>query len=81
MKLFKNKEGFIKENVTLARVGSMDYLGSELDMGLNPSEVYQVYVTADELFKPEVLESADGITVTMQHPDSLEVTLDGAKDR
>ena len=58
----------------------MDYLGSELDMGLNPSEVYQVYVTADELFKPEVLESADGITVTMQHPDSLEVTLDGAKD-
>lgn len=80
MKLFKNKEGFIKENVTLARVGSMDYLGSELDMGLNPSEVYQVYVTADELFKPEVLESADGITVTMQHPDSLEVTLDGAKD-
>lgn len=80
MKLFKNKEGFIKENVTLARVGSMDYLGSELDMGLNPNEVYQVYVTADELFKPEVLESADGITVTMQHPDSLEVTLDGAKD-
>lgn len=80
MKLFKNKEGFIKENVTLARVGSMDYLGSELDMGLNPSEAYQVYVTADELFKPEVLESADGITVTMQHPDSLEVTLDGAKD-
>ena len=80
MKLFKNKEGFIKENVTLARVGSMDYKGSELDMGLNPSEAYQVYVTADELFKPEVLESADGITVTMQHPDSLEVTLDGAKD-
>lgn len=58
----------------------MDYLGSELDMGLKPNDVYQVHVTADELFKPEVLESADGITVTMQHPDSLEVTLDGAND-
>lgn len=74
--LSKTKDGFIKENVTLARVGAMDYLGSELGMGLKPSEVYQVYVDADELFKPETIESADGIDITFQHPDSLEITLD-----
>lgn len=74
--LNKTKDGFVKENVTLARVGAMDYLGSELGMGLKPSEVYQVYVDADELFKPETIESADGIDITFQHPDSLEITLD-----
>lgn len=74
--LNKTKDGFIKENVTLARVGAMDYLGSELGMGLKPNEVYQVNVDADELFKPETIESADGIDITFQHPDSLEITLD-----
>jgi uncharacterized protein len=74
--LSKTKDGFIKENVTIARVGAMDYLGSELGMGLKPNEVYQVYVDADELFKPETIESADGIDITFQHPDSLEITLD-----
>lgn len=74
--LNKTKDGFVRENVTLARVGAMDYLGSELGMGLKPNEVYQVYVDADELFKPETIESADGIDITFQHPDSLEITLD-----
>src|SRR5574344_1083056 len=74
--LNRTKDGFVKENVTLARVGPMDYLGSELGMGLNPNEVYQVYFDADELFKPETIESADGIDITFQHPDSLEITLD-----
>lgn len=74
--LKKTKDGFVRENVTLARVGAMDYLGAELGMGLEPSKVYQVYVDADELFKPETIESADGIDITFQHPDSLEITLD-----
>ena len=74
--LKKTKDGFVRENVTLARVGAMDYLGAELGMGLKPNEVYQVYVDADELFKPETIESADGIDITFQHPDSLEITLD-----
>lgn len=74
--LNKTKDGFVRENVTLARVGAMDYLGAELGMGLEPNEVYQVYVDADELFKPETIESADGIDITFQHPDSLEITLD-----
>lgn len=78
--LNKNKEGFIKENVTLARVGAMDYLGSELGMGLKPNEVYQVYVEPDELFKKEVIDSAEGATVTLTHPETLEVTLDGFED-
>ena len=74
--LKKTKDGFVRENVTLARVGAMDYLGAELGMGLKPNEVYPVYVDADELFKPETIESADGIDITFQHPDSLEITLD-----
>lgn len=78
--LNKTKDGFVRENVTLARVGAMDYLGSELGMGLEPNEVYQVHVDADELFKPETIESADGIDITFQHPDSLEITLDDWSD-
>ena len=53
--LNKTKDGFVKENVVIARVGAMDYLGSELGMGLNPNEFYAVHVTPDELFKKETI--------------------------
>lgn len=74
----KTPEGFIKEVVTLARVGSMEYLGSEIGVdGLKPNELYDVEVTPDELFSQKVIDSANGATATYIHPDSLEVTLDG----
>lgn len=73
--LNKTKDGFVKENVVIARVGAMDYLGSELGMGLNPNEFYAVHVTPDELFKKETIESVEGVDATYIHPDKLEITL------
>lgn len=79
-KLRKNKDGFIKENVTIARVGSMDYLGSELGMGLRDNSINPVFVTEDELFSQETIDSIEGVDITFQHPDSLEITLNDWKD-
>ena len=73
--LNKTKDGFVKENVVIARVGAMDYLGSELGMGLNPNQMYQVHVTADELFSQDTIDSIEGIDATYIHPDALEITL------
>lgn len=75
-KLFKNDVGFIKDKVTIARIGPMEYLGSELGMGLKPNEVYQVFVEPDELFNPETIASVEGVDATYIHPDDLEVKLD-----
>ena len=79
-KLRKNKDGFIKENVTIARIGSMDYLGSEIGMGYRLNDVVPVHVTDAELFSQETIESVEGVDITFQHPDSLEITLDDWKD-
>lgn len=77
--LNKTPDGFVKENVTIARIGAMEYLGSELKGvgvdGLVDSEKYQVHVDADELFKPETIASIEGVDVTFIHPDALEITL------
>lgn len=73
--LNKTKDGFVKENVVIARVGAMDYLGSELGMGFNPNEFYAVHVTPDELFKKETIDSIEGVDATYIHPTGLEVTL------
>lgn len=75
-KLKKNKDGFIKENVTIARIGSMDYLGSEIGMGYKLNDVVPVHVTDAELFSQETIDSVEGVDITFQHPDSLEITLD-----
>ncbi|MED6004923.1 MULTISPECIES: DUF2213 domain-containing protein [Enterobacteriaceae] len=75
-KLFKNDVGFIKDKVTIARIGPMEYLGSELGMGLKPNDVYQVFVEPAELFSPETIASVEGVDATFIHPDDLEVKLD-----
>lgn len=68
-------DGFLRSTVNLGRVGSMDYLGSELgaDIAQRPNAVYQVYTNADQLFTPETIKSFEGVAVTMDHPDSMEV--------
>lgn len=69
-------DGFLRSTVNLGRVGSMDYLGSELgsDIADRPSAVYQVYTNADQLFHPDTIQSFEGKPVTIDHPDTMEVT-------
>lgn len=71
----KTEDGFIKENVVLARIGSMDYLGSELGSEYEPNKTYPVFVTEDELFNDSTISSCEGADVTYIHPDALEITL------
>lgn len=73
--LNKTKDGFVKENVVIARVGSMEYLGSELGMGLKPTDLHDVHVTPEELFSQETIDSIEGVDVTFIHPDALEITI------
>lgn len=72
--LNKTKDGFVKENVVIARVGSMEYLGSELSMGFREHAKVEVFADGDELFDPETIESLEGMPVTIEHPASYEVT-------
>lgn len=74
-KLNKTPDGFVKEKVVIARIGAMEYLGSDLGMpNLKPDEVYDVFVDAENLLNDRVVESAEGATVTLIHPDELETT-------
>lgn len=72
--LNKTKDGFVKENVVIARVGAMDYLGSELGMGFRNDAKVEVFANEDDLFNPATIESLEGMPVTIEHPASYEVT-------
>ena len=70
--------GYLVTEATLSRVGTMDYFGEEI--GAEKGKVYQVEVTDDELFKPEVISSFEGMPVTLLHPDGLEVNAENWKE-
>ena len=61
----------ISEGVKLARVGPMEYLGSEL--GKDPRKVYNVYVNADQLFNDATIASFDNTPISIQHPEEMEI--------
>lgn len=61
----------ISEGVQIARVGPMEYLGSEL--GKDPNKVYNVYVEADQLFNDATMASFNNTPVTIHHPEEMEV--------
>lgn len=61
----------ISEGVKLARVGPMEYLGSEL--GKEKNKVYDVHVEADQLFNDETIKSFENAPITINHPDEMEV--------
>lgn len=61
----------ISEGVKLARVGPMEYLGSEL--GKDPRKVYDVHVDAEQLFNADTMRSFEHTPITIQHPEEMEV--------
>ena len=72
--LNKTKDGFVKENVVIARIGAMDYSGSELGMGFRDHAKVEAVADGDELFSPDTIESLEGMPVTIEHPSTNEVT-------
>lgn len=65
----KTPEGYlICYDVNIARIGSQDYLGSELG---TDDDVISVNRTADEVFKPSTVASFEGKPFTNEHPYKL----------
>ena len=55
-------------NVPIGRIGYMDYLGQELpaEFNLPFGQTFKVRRTAEELFRPETIASADRVLVMEQ---------------
>ena len=63
-------EGFlICRNVPVARTGMQEYVGSEI--GLDTSEVVEVWRPEEEVFDPAAMASFEGKPVTNNHPTEL----------
>lgn len=67
-----NAQGYLVATGTkLARIGPMEYLGSEL--GKDPSKVYDVYVEADDLFNDATMQSFNNMPTSIHHPEEMEI--------
>lgn len=55
----------------ITRVGVFQYLGSDLDLGLDPNQFYNVYRSAEELQDQETINSFRLLPWTNDHPDRL----------
>lgn len=63
-------EGFlICRNVPIARTGTQEYLGNEI--GMETSEVVEVWRTEEEVFDPAAMASFEGKPATNDHPTEL----------
>ena len=63
-------EGFLVcHNVPLARVGTQEYLGSEV--GKPELDIVKVYRRPEEVFKKSAIDSFEGKPVTNDHPPKL----------
>src|ERR1035437_4581093 len=56
----------IKKN-PISKVGVFPYLGKNIDASLDPNKIYFVYRPAEELSKPETLESFKNIPIIEDH--------------
>ncbi len=74
MEFEKTEQGYLKVPAKIARVGVLEYTAQEL--GLEGDEIVKVYRDKDELFKDEVLESFEGMPITVEHPDNMVVNAD-----
>ena len=64
--------GFLHVSISpLTRVQVAPYHGSEIpgwqSLGLNPERIYKGYRSAEELSKPETIESVNGIPIQLMH--------------
>ena len=69
MKFEKTEQGYLKVPAKIARVGELEYTAQEL--GMKGDEIIKVYRDKDELFKDEVLDSFEGMPITVEHPDGM----------
>ncbi|AMW78641.1 hypothetical protein AMD27_06920 [Acinetobacter sp. TGL-Y2] len=78
------QEGYLKcVNVRLAKAPQVrQYYAYEFPNleGYSADQVINVYVSADDLFKPEVIESFDGVDATDYHPPKNEINASNWKD-
>ena len=64
--------GFLHVSISpLTRVQVAPYHGSEIpgwqSLGLDPERIYKGYRSAEELSKPETIESVNGIPIQLMH--------------
>ena len=65
-------EGFLRVPGNVARTGIQEYYAKELGItDRDPLDVIRVYRPAEEVFKPESLESYQGTDVTDDHPKQM----------
>lgn len=69
MKFEKTEQGYLKVPAKIARVGELEYTSQEL--GMKGDDIIKVYRDKDELFKDEVLDSFEGMPITVEHPDGM----------
>jgi hypothetical protein len=78
------QEGYLKcVNVRLAKAPQVrQYYAYEFPNleGYSADQVINVYVAADDLFKPEVIKSFDGVDATDYHPPKNEINASNWKD-
>lgn len=78
------QEGYLKcVNVRLAKAPQVrQYYAYEFPNleGYSADQVINVYVSADDLFKPEVIKSFDGVDATDYHPPKNEINASNWKD-
>ena len=70
--------GYLVTTAKLARIGSMQYLGEEI--GKQSGKVYDVYVDESELFNDATMKSFEGVSVTVEHPEEMEVNAHNWKE-
>ena len=71
MKFEKTEQGYLKVPAKIARTGELEYLASEL--GMKGDDIIKVYRDKEELFKDEVMDSFEGMPITIEHPEGMVV--------
>lgn len=64
-------EGFLRVPGHVAKVGTQDYLASELGLEGDPLRIVTVYRPESEVFNAKSLSSYDGVDITLEHPDTF----------